>query len=296
MANELTTTTDRPVPTPLGAQALRSIECSAIWSEADAAEIRRWLTPAVRGALPAAIAQATALLTPATRGDARRTLMPTLSLVAPVGMTEDDQTAWIGAALGTLSGIPADLLERGCLAARKVADHPSKIVAAIFKEIGAAWDTRKRDLSKVSRIADIAGGVDDTKPWEKRETFDPADAPTPEDIAAIKAEFGLTTDPYGEGVRKAASGPLREPTPEEAAEMAAEFKRDHGQLARLPDDDFPPPNIVGLTVREIIAQGEKWKADRAAWIANRDAERRAARDQGEGFADEMDDVDRYMAG
>lgn len=74
-----------------------------------------------------------------------------LTLVAPVGMTERERQDWITVARNELRGIPADLMQRGCSHARKVADHPSKIIPAIFKEVGAVWESRKKSLRSIER-------------------------------------------------------------------------------------------------------------------------------------------------
>jgi hypothetical protein len=157
----------RPVSTPEGAQALRRIACSAAWGERNPIEARRWLQPALVEALPLALAQAQAALAPSLGRDFKRWVAPSLALVAPVSMSEDDQTAWLATAAETLSGIPSDLLEIGCMKARQRADHPSKLVAAIFAEIGAAWEMRKRDLRNAQRLADIVASTGEPVPADR---------------------------------------------------------------------------------------------------------------------------------
>lgn len=64
-------------------------------------------------------------------------------------------------AWATLKGVPGDLLERGCAAARRSADHPSKVVPAIFAEIDAAWRARKADgTSQVVKPIEPAGQIE----------------------------------------------------------------------------------------------------------------------------------------
>ena len=70
-------------------------------------------------------------------------LTPCLQLVAPVGMSEDDRDIWFEAARLALIEIPADLLRRGAQHALMHADHPSKIVPAIMREIGDALRARR---------------------------------------------------------------------------------------------------------------------------------------------------------
>ena len=70
---------------------------------------------------------------PATLEEAIQLLTPCLMLCAPSGMTEDDRTAWIKAALMTIDDIPLSFLQRACEQARRVCDHPAKIVPFICK-------------------------------------------------------------------------------------------------------------------------------------------------------------------
>lgn len=70
-------------------------------------------------------------LAPAADEQFRNELTACLSLVVPVGMTEESRRDWLAVAWGTLKHLPADLLAHGCAEARKTADHPSKIVPAI---------------------------------------------------------------------------------------------------------------------------------------------------------------------
>lgn len=50
----------------------------------------------------------------------------------------------------TLSGIPADLLERGCEAARLKCRFPSEIVPTIMETIGKQWEWRKQDAARAN--------------------------------------------------------------------------------------------------------------------------------------------------
>lgn len=82
-------------------------------------------------------------LTPATAQQITIAIAPCLALVGGVGMTEEGRIEWLRAATETLRGIPNDLLSRGCDAARRRADHPSKIIPAIMADIGDTWEWRK---------------------------------------------------------------------------------------------------------------------------------------------------------
>lgn len=74
--------------------------------------------------------------------------MACLTLVAPSGMTSDDRHAWVAVAKQTLSGIPADLLQRGCKKARETCRFASEIVPTIIAEISDQWAWRKRRLAE----------------------------------------------------------------------------------------------------------------------------------------------------
>lgn len=92
------------------------------------------------------IAQCEERLTPATLKQGKSELGACLTLVSPSGLNADDRREWLAVAMATLSGIPADLLARGCERARKTCRFPSEIVPAILGEVEKAWLGRKADL------------------------------------------------------------------------------------------------------------------------------------------------------
>jgi hypothetical protein len=221
------------------------------WGESDEADARRWLAAPLAAMLPAARNQAAAVLAPAVGDDFACQLSPTLALVAPAGMSEDDQVAWLATAGQTLAGMPADLLARGCAAARRKADHPSKIVAAIFAEVGAAWDSRKGDLLNVQRLMGLASGEKPARrPWQRTDDFDPAERCSPEAAAAIRQAAGLDMD---KAAAPAPTGPRRNPTSSDLAEIASTIGI---PMARAPGGTAAPP-ITGLTVAEIFEQRDR---------------------------------------
>lgn len=59
-------------------------------------------------------------------------------------MTAEDRNAWTQVARATLSGIPADLLARGCEKARRTCKFASEIVPTIIAEVDDTWRWRKR--------------------------------------------------------------------------------------------------------------------------------------------------------
>jgi hypothetical protein len=64
----------------------------------------------------------------------RNELTACLTLVAPVGMDEEARRDWFAIAWDTLKDLPPDVLAIGARKARKICDHPSKIVPTIIAE------------------------------------------------------------------------------------------------------------------------------------------------------------------
>lgn len=81
-------------------------------------------------------------LKPATAKAGTAELLACLTLVAPSGMTAEDRNAWVQVARETLKGIPGDLLQRGCRAARERCRFASEIVPTIFEVVGKTWEGR----------------------------------------------------------------------------------------------------------------------------------------------------------
>ena len=84
----------------------------------------------------------------ATRSQGNAELGACLTLVSPSGMSAEDRREWLAVAMKTLSGIPADLLSRGCEAARLKCRFPSEIVPTIMETIGRQWQWRKQDAAR----------------------------------------------------------------------------------------------------------------------------------------------------
>ena len=102
------------------------------------------LDPSLRPSAKLALAEAEAKLKPASKQDFAAELTACLSLVAPVGMGEDERKDWLRAAC-----IPSDLLSRGCAVARRFCDHHAKIVPAILNEVDLIWKRRRTNHSEV---------------------------------------------------------------------------------------------------------------------------------------------------
>lgn len=78
-----------------------------------------------------------------------------LSLVRPVGMTEEETLDWLNVAVDTLADIPAHIVEDGARAARRRCDHHSKIVPAIIEETreALAWHNRPKTAPVLRLVA-----------------------------------------------------------------------------------------------------------------------------------------------
>lgn len=92
-----------------------------------------------------------ARLEPASSTVFRNELTACLALVVPVGMTEEARREWLAVAWGTLKHLPADMLARGCEAARATCDHPSKIVPTIIAETKDWLEIRRRSAAEPSQ-------------------------------------------------------------------------------------------------------------------------------------------------
>lgn len=125
-------------------------------------------------------------LAPATNIEFRNELVACLTLVAPVGMTEEAQTNWLRVAWDTLKHLPADLLSAGCAEARKTADHPSKIVPAIAGYAETRLEARRR-LEREYPTGQVALPAPRENP----------NYCTPEEAAEILKQYGLKSNPVG---------------------------------------------------------------------------------------------------
>lgn len=94
-------------------------------------------------------------LRPATAQAGTAELTACLTLVAPSGMSAEDRNAWVQVARATLSGIPGDLLQRGCKAAREQCKFPSEIVPTILEEVKLAWRWRREDLARQTDVRQL---------------------------------------------------------------------------------------------------------------------------------------------
>jgi hypothetical protein len=116
-------------------------------------------------------------LTPASTDDFRNELTACLTLVAPVGMTEEAKRDWLAVAWATLGDLPPDLLKFGCRKARETCDHPSKIVPTILETTRESMNWRRDTIRDDSGLG--------------RPQLPKPDYCTPEEAAEILREFGI---------------------------------------------------------------------------------------------------------
>jgi hypothetical protein len=87
----------------------------------------------------------------------------------------------------TLSHLPSDLLERGCMKARETADHPAKIVPIIMREVDDDYQWRKR-MQSSGPSKSYSAALTATPVEEKK------DYCTPEQAKSILQELGIKTN------------------------------------------------------------------------------------------------------
>jgi hypothetical protein len=92
-------------------------------------------------------------LAPAEPEEILDQLLPILALTAGVGMSQDDRTEWLGAAVDALKDIPGDLLKASIIRARMNCDHPSKVIPFITKDTAESWNWRRKHLADVRETA-----------------------------------------------------------------------------------------------------------------------------------------------
>jgi hypothetical protein len=140
-----------------------------------------------------------------------------LSLCCPAGMGEDERADWLTVAMSELMrppSVPSSYFQRACAHARRVADHPSKVVPAIFNYDPGHLLSRKSLEKELGEITAEIGNMEAARleaptyctPEEARDILERFD---------MKSAFDVTRKPRD----------LKMPTPEELAEVAAQFRR-----------------------------------------------------------------------
>lgn len=111
----------------------------------------------------------------------RNELTACLTLVAPVGMTEEAKREWLMVAWDTLKHLDRTEIEIGARKAREKCDHPAKIVPAILKAIEEEMPWRSI----------IRNSIADDRPTER---LPAPDYVTHEEAREILDEFGIKRD------------------------------------------------------------------------------------------------------
>jgi hypothetical protein len=115
-------------------------------------------------------------LKPAPVSEVVALLTTCLTLVRPVGMSDENASTWLRIAAGEVRDLPRDLLVDGCAHARKTCTHHGQIVPAILKETEERLATRRKLASPVEKFETLPAPA----PWK----------PTPEELAELKANVG----------------------------------------------------------------------------------------------------------
>ena len=114
--------------------------------------------------------------------EATALLTQCLSLVRPVGFSDANADAWLMTALGDVMNIPANILHDACRAARKTADHHSKILPAIFAYAEPVIAQRRKHIKTMSDYPAPAAISYDG--W----------TPTQEELDSIKVDLTVVYD------------------------------------------------------------------------------------------------------
>ncbi len=104
---------------------------------------------------------------PCALPEAMRLLGKNLTLCSPSGMSEADRIEWLKVAVETIGDIPQDLLEMACRKAKRVCDHPAKIVPFICKETEELVAFRKKQAANAKAQRENAANPRLTKQPEQ---------------------------------------------------------------------------------------------------------------------------------
>lgn len=172
------------------------------------------LSPSHRVAL-AELQAAKNKMEPASRDDFAKQLTACLVLVQPASWGDADRDAWLNIAWHATRHLPADLLRLGCGAARRKADHHSKIVAIINDEVSALLSSRRRHVAEAAQRA-----ANEARRAAISANHKP-DYCTGEEAAAILDEFGLRSTATPK--RKQHYGEPKQPTAADLEEIRKEL-------------------------------------------------------------------------
>lgn len=213
----------------------------SVWQETTGA-VRRAMVEGPRSQLQAGSSRAavSAELEPADPVEFVTILTPCLTLVAPVGMSEDDRDIWFEAAQLALAAVPADLLRRGAEYALQHADHPAKICPAIMREIGDSLRARRNV------------GATEAAIWQGADNR-PTALPAPGGERATKDELDSICRQYGVG--RYAKAPAA--SPHRPTEMAATANPARPCRSPSPEDYR---RLFGIDPAEERAKGEALRA------------------------------------
>lgn len=214
----------------------------SVWQETTEA-VQRAMVEGPRSQLPTGSSRGavSAELEPASAREFITILTPCLQLVAPVGMGEDDRDIWFEAAQLALADVPADLLRRGAQHAMALADHPSKIVPAIMREIADSLRSRRNV------------GATEAAIWQGADNR-PTALPAPRGERATKDELDSICRQYGVGRYAKASTAASSHRPAQVAATG-----DPARACRNPSpEDYQ--RLFGIDPAAERAKGEAMRA------------------------------------
>lgn len=146
-----------------------------------------------------------------------------LSLCCPAGMGEDERADWLSVAMSELltpPSVPNSYFRQACAHARRVCDHPSKIVPAIFAFNPGHLINRSsmhKELREIEMEIENMGRA-------RLEAAKEGAFCTPEEAKDILAKFGMPSA-FSDLPKNRR---LHIPTQDELAAVASVFKREQG--------------------------------------------------------------------
>lgn len=99
-------------------------------------------------------------------------LASALALCVPSGFSEDDRALWLKVATETVKDIPAAILRQAIIEARKVCDHPSKIVPFITGFVNGDSGRKRRYISGTGHVYFSTDPTEVMREAEKRSDWD----------------------------------------------------------------------------------------------------------------------------
>ncbi len=124
-----------------------------------------------------------------------------LRLTVPVGMTADDRREWLIVALPEVEKIPACEFFDACAHARKIADHPAKIVPSIHSYKPRPYTGVAAVRLGLSHKRGLLANLNNERLTDERKSYEPDEA-LRKGMADLIAELSQAADRAPQQSRK----------------------------------------------------------------------------------------------